>query len=382
LTARVRLLAAAIVVVLLGDAVGLAVVGDEDGAPSGPSPAQAAAMRSVVTEIERFIERERGLSFKRAVKVELLDDKAFVKRLRGDGKQDIEALSEAEDFLRALHLIDGDVRLGAAVEKLLSSAVAGFYDPSSKALVVRGAEPTAAVRAVLVHELTHALQDQHFGLERPALDERRDEAPQGFTGLVEGDAVRIQRRYFLSLSAEDRAAFIAEESAGAGRPAGIPDVLIDLLLFPYQAGPPFVDAVFAAGGQARLDAAFADPPETSEHLLHPEVFLRGEDARPVPGPRADGTVFDRGVVGELGLVLLLADVLGDNAARAAAAGWGGDRYVAWRSSGRACVRARFVMDTPADRAELASALGRWARRHDDATVGASGDGPITLTSCA
>ncbi|MEY2475044.1 MAG: hypothetical protein QOG87_359 [Actinomycetota bacterium] len=380
MTGRVRLLAAAIVVVLVGDAAGLVVVGRDDET-GGVDVAGAAAMRLVVPEIEAFVERERGLQFKRPVNVELLDDKAFVKRLRGDGEQDVQALAEAEDFFRALHLIDGDVRLGAAVDSLLSSAVAGFYDPKRKALVVRGGEPTPSVRAVLAHELTHALQDQHFDLERPALDERTDEAPQGFTGLVEGDAVRIQVRYFESLSEAEREAFIAEESA-VTRPEGIPDVLVNLLLFPYQAGPPFVNAVLAAGGQPRLDAAFAAPPETSEQLLHPEVYLRGEKAKPVPGPRADGTVFDRGVVGEFGLLLLLADALEEGAAKAAAAGWGGDRYVAWRSSGRACVRARFVMDTGIDRVELEAALRRWARRHHDVTVAGSGDSPITLTSCA
>ena len=374
-----RPLAAAVAVLLLGDAVGLAVVSD-DGSPSGPPAAQAAAMRRVVPAIERFVETERGLRFKQRVKVELLDDKAFVTRLRGDGEEDTEALAKAEGFLQALHLVDRDVRLGSAIDELLASAVAGFYDPKSKALVVRGGEPTPSVRGILAHELTHALQDQHFDLERPDLDERTDEAPQAFTGLVEGDAVRIQQRYVGSLSADDKAAFFAEEQGGGGPPAGVPSVLVDVLLFPYRTGPALVETILRDGGQARLDAAFATPPETSEHLLHPDSYLRGDGAKAVTLPKADGTVFDRGVVGELGLRLLFRDI--GTAGRRGAEGWGGDRYIAWRSNGRPCVRARFVMDTPADTTELATALRRWAAPHDGATVTGPPAGPITLTSCA
>jgi hypothetical protein len=378
LTGRVRLLAAAIVVLLAGDAVGFVVVRETDGDAGAPVE-QGAAIRRLVPEIEAFVETARGLRFKEHVKVELLGDDAFVKRLRGAGEEDVEALEKAEGFLHALHFIDGDVRLGPAVDRLLSAAVAGFYDPKTKALVVRGGEPTPSVRAVLAHELTHALQDQHFGLERPEFEDSTDEAPQGFTGLVEGDAVRVQQQYFNSLSADERAAFLAEEGGGAP-PVGVPSVLIDVLLFPYRTGPSLVEAILRAGGQPRLDAAFASPPETSEHLLHPDVYLRGERARPVTLPRADGTVFDRGVVGELGLRLLFSDL--GAAGRRAADGWGGDRYVAWRSAGRPCVRARFVMDTPADTTELTSTLRRWADDHDGATVTTSAGGPVTLTSCA
>ena len=50
---------------------------------------------------------------------------------------------------------------------------------------------TAAVRAVLVHELLHALEDQHFGLDRPDLG---DEAFLGFQALAEGSAVRVEEQ--------------------------------------------------------------------------------------------------------------------------------------------------------------------------------------------
>jgi hypothetical protein len=371
----------AVGILLIGDAVGLLVTQGDDGrSTAAPPAAEADAVRAVLPELERFVAAERGLPFKQPVDVELLGDDAFVRRLQGTEERDAEAAEGAEAVLRALHLIDGEVQLDTAVDELLASAVVGFFDPETKELVVRGATPTPYVRSVLVHELVHALQDQHFDLDRDELEKRTDEAAQAFSGLIEGDAVRIQRRYVESLSPEDRRSFDAEEEEGEGPPEGVPDVLVAILAFPYQVGPDFVAALVQSGGPARLDAAFTSPPETSEHLIHPDAYLEGDGPRPVTAPTAEGRVFDRGVFGELGLVLLLAEDLGRDRALEAAAGWGGDRYVAWRKDRRTCVRVRFVMDTPADTAELASALRAWAGGHDDATV--AGTGPVLLTSCA
>jgi hypothetical protein len=392
-----RVLALTVALLLVGDVVALAVTGSDDPTHPAATPtssttatsaaevpgstaAPASPIQAVVPELEQFVERTRGLRFKQPVKVELLGDAAFVERLRGADERDVDALQKAEGFLRALHLIGGDVQLEHALDTLLASAVAGFYDPKTKALVVRGGEATPYVRSVLAHELTHALQDQHFDLDRPELDRRSDEASQAFTGLVEGDAVRIQLQYFLSLGPADRRSFAAEEQAQASEtPKGVPEVLVKILVFPYQDGPSFVGAVLKAGGQARLDAAFAAPPETSEQLLHPAAFLRGDGPKPVAAPKADGKVSDEGVFGELGLLLILDDALGHSAAARASQGWGGDHYVAWRAGGKTCVRTAFVMDTPKDTSELDAALHTWAGRHTGATV--EGTGPITLTSC-
>ena len=326
-------------------------------------------MRRVVPEIERFVERERGLRFKRPVKVELLDDKAFVKRLRGDGEQDVEALAKAEGFLQALHLIDGDVRLGdghrpAAVlgrRRVLRPEVARRSSCGA-------ASPPPSVRAILAHELTHALQDQHFDLERPALDERTDEAPQGFTGLVEGDAVRIQQRYFESLSADERAAFIAEEAAAAG-PPGIPDVLVDAAALPVPApARRSWTAILAAGGQARLDAAFAGPPETSEHLLHPEVYLRGEEARArdrAPGRRHRLRPGRRGRARPPAAVPATSARVGR--ARRPRAGAATATWPGAATAGPASAPAS-SWTPPTDTTELDRRPAPLGRRHDDVTV--------------
>jgi hypothetical protein len=348
--------------------------------------APPAGIQQLVAQLEAFVAQNRGLPFTKAVPVTLLDPAAFQQRLaavNSDGQNQADT-TKAEKVLQALGLLDKGVSLDKEEKGLLGDAVAGFYDPKRKDLVVRGADPTSPyVRVVLAHELTHADQDQHFGLDRPALDKRDDEASQAFTALIEGDAVRMQQTYLNSLSIKDRAKAAAEESAQAGSISpNVPPVLLDTLSFPYTFGVEFVKAVLKAGGQARLDAAFVNPPTTSEQILHPERFLAGEGPKPVADPPADGKVIDRGVVGEFGLLLMFLDTkrpLSQPVADRAAEGWGGDRYVAWDSGDKTCLRANFVMDTPTDTDQLVSALKDWASRQLAATV--AGTNPIVLTTC-
>ena len=395
-------LAGIIAVLLVVGAVGVFVVDDDAPAAvrSGPPPestttsqfaatpssstpappAEASPIDTVVRELQAYVEQARGLKFKVPVQVKLLEDAAFRARLREVSEDDVGELEKTAKVLRALYLLDRGVDLKKSLDGLLGAAVAGFYDPETDELVVRGARTTPYVRSVLVHELVHALQDQHFNLHRPELDNRDDEASQAFSTVVEGDAVRIQEQYRRSLSRSERREAEQEEAAQGGSIGDeIPDVLLALIGFPYQVGPAFVRSVMQEGGQARLDSTFAAPPLTSEHVLHPETFLRGQQIVTVADPPADGPVIDRGVIGELGIILVLLDGAPQGIAARAGQGWGGDRYVAWDQGERTCVRAVFAMDSPRDAGELESALRDFADEHDGVTV--SGGDRITLTSC-
>ncbi|MGH9024126.1 MAG: hypothetical protein ACRDV9_13675, partial [Acidimicrobiia bacterium] len=122
------------------------------------------------------------------------------------------------------------------------------------------------------------------------------------------------------------------------------------------------------------------PPVSTEQLLHPDRLLAGAGPLPLDEPRPDGEVVERGVLGELGLTILLASVLEPATARTAADGWGADRYVAWSEGPRACIRARFLADSPAEAAELTSALADWVGQRSPATL-ERGD-PLVLRRCA
>ena len=340
------------------------------------------ALTALLPELQAFVEQARGLKFKTPVEFKLLADADFRKRLQElqEEDRDIEEIEDTRGVLVALGLLDKSVDLQAAIDKLLAGAVAGFYDPESDELVVRGSDATISVQSTMVHELVHALQDQHFNLDRDELDDRDDEQGQAFSGLVEGDATHIEEQWLATRTAAERRQARAEENAQVRDLGGIPEVLLTLLTFPYVTGPDLVEAIRNRGGQRLLDEAFSAPPTTSEHLIHPEKFVVGEAGVNVAPPAADGEVFDEGVLGELGLLLMLAEEIDGTAAARAAAGWGGDWYVAWRQGDQACVRTEIVMDSAAQSSELAPALSQWASRRQGATV--TGNGPFTVTACA
>jgi hypothetical protein len=397
MSTQTRVLAVLVAVLLVAGLVA-AVVRDDDtvqttgststsststSAPTGDSTTTTAAptgeLDKAIAEIEAFVSKARGLPFKSKVKVTLLDDAAFRARLNEDNDVDREELDKTTKVLRALDLLGEDVDLEEASKSLLGDAVLGFYDYEKDEMVIRGATLTPGVRKTLAHEVVHALQDQHFELDRPELEKRDDEAELGFTGLVEGDARRIENQYAATMSKADRARAERQTTTSEIDP-GIPRVLLESLAFPYIFGPDFAARVVQEGGQARIDEAFRSPPTTSEHILHPDKFLAGEGPLAVAEPPADGEVFDRGVVGEFGLVLILAEDVSGAELRRAVNGWGGDRYVAWDAGGRTCVRATMAMDTAKDNDELRASLRKWAAKHDARVEGAATQ-PVTLTSC-
>jgi hypothetical protein len=346
-----------------------------------PTPADPPSLDAFVPEAERFVEEHRGLHFTSAVRVLLLDDAAFRHRSGGGG---IDPALAAE--IDALQLVPRSVDLAAAARRSQAEGVVGLYEPPSRTLLVRGTAPTPFVREVLVHELTHALQDQWFGIDRPQLDSGVDERAQAFSALVEGDAVRIEDEYLASLPASQRVRARLERDAATGVGGETPAPLAAIVHFPYTAGATFVRALATVRGQAGVDAAFRTPPATSAEILEPQRFLGGTAATVhVATPAAAGPVIDRGVLGELGLRLLLEHAATTGAIRAAdaeaaAAAWHGDAYVAWTGGAIACMRVALAAAPGPDHLLLERALAAYTARSTGVSL-AEAAGTLTVTSC-
>ena len=336
-------------------------------------------------DIQAFVERERGLKFKSDVDVQLANDSELQQMLDKELTKERPSLLESQQVLRALGLVSPTFDFTEAERTLLNGSVLGFYDPETKKLVVRGTGVTPFVREVLAHELTHALDDQWFNLNRPQLDTADDETGFGFTALTEGDAVRVEDAYLASLSSSERAQAMAQqEQLLLAHPEvfSLPQAIIDIAQEPYTDGPLLVKDILAAGQQPRLDAAFQQPPTTSEQVIDPQKFLSGESAVPLPFPAADGTASNQGVLGAFMIEELLLGSLKTGDVDTAISGWGGDAYVTWiDGAGKTCLRDTFVGDTPTDTAELANALTQWAP-DAGATVVAPPGQPGTFTVCS
>ena len=350
--------------------------------PARPTPTPG-SIDAFVPEAMRFVESHRGLKFKHNVKVQHLSDQAFSSRVIELQRRDRASFDRQAKVLRALGLIPPSVDPEKAMEELLGSGVLGFYDPSTKELQVRGNSATVCVKHVIVHELTHAMQDQWFTLNVQN-SSGNDDADTAYVTLVEGDAVRIESAYVATLSPKDRGA-LNDQCGGGPVPSDVPQVLVDMLEFPYVVGPTFTRAVLQARGQKGLDDAFRHHPAASSLVLHPDRFLNGQKPQTVPDPAADGQVFDRGTIGELGFDILLhglvqTGALSQSQFDVATSGWGGDRYVAWSQGDRFCVRDRVSETGSASSAALLVALRALASSRPSLTV--EGGAQPVLTSCA
>lgn len=336
-----------------------------------------------------FVEQERGLRFEHPVPVDFLDDKAFVRELQAADDETETDKQELEDFagrLRALGLLDDGVDLGQAYDDLVGASVVGLYVPSEKRVLVRGTELTPYVRGTLVHELTHVLQDQHFGIEQ-----LQDSAPGGdttaVTALIEGDAVRVEEAYRDQLSDADRTTYGEELAQGSEEArdgtAALPDVLTDGLGFPYVFGPVLLDALLAEGGNTAVDRAFRDPPTSEAQVLDPVAHPVGTDPVDVPEPvlpPGSTRVGEPGPFGQVFLLEVLGTRLSYDAASAAVAGWTGDSSIGYRRDGKTCNAADVRVVDEAAASRLAAAARSWSAPLPGATVTVTGT-TVAIRTC-
>jgi len=351
----------------------LAWAGCGGGAPRHPAgvPARHVAL------IERRVERLRGLRFLHPVPVAVVSAAAARRAGLEDFRRSEPRAREAadEEELKLLALIGPRESLRAIAASVYGEQVAGFYDPRRRRLaLVRGA---GVDDLTLAHELTHALEDQHFDLDRLQSSASGD-AAAGVQGLVEGDAMEVEERYAMRYPG---ALSFGQAMSALGQVAGatpLPGAVERELLFPYTAGLRYVGALVAAGHGWRLvnEALRGRPPRSTAEVIDPRRWLRHERPAAVGLPRGPGRGWRRlsqSTFGEADLRELLRPAAGGAGAAVLAATWRGGREALWRrgplpdASCAAPCRRRDVLviavraGDAAGRRGLAAALGAWVQ---------------------
>ena len=361
--------------------------GDE-GSADTTSTTALSGPQAVVEGIREFVSEARGLDFREEVPVELLDEGEFVALLEQlDEEADAEAEAEGEGdqdeisaaFLRALRILGPDDDLEELVDEAASQGTLGFYIPEEGRLVVRGDDLTPFVRQTIAHELAHALDDQHFDIDRDELDELDEDAEFAWEVVVEGSAEWVAEQYRESLDEDDRQALQQEmASIAATNPYGdIPQEIVLALTIPYLLGPPYVESLEATEGRSGVDEVLQDPPSTSEQIVDPGAAAEDPVAA-VPTPPSPTEPLHSDVFGAASYLILFPNASGIELARA----WGGDAYVLWlEEDGTPCVRTDVVGDDDEATDRYAEVLEDWADEHGAATVERVGP-VVRLTACA
>src|SRR6266478_8260754 len=77
-----------------------------------------------------------------------------------------EQIHATEITLKKLGLVQADFQYRALMLRLLTEQVAGYYDPKAQQFHLADWIDLDGQKPIMAHELTHALQDQHFNLRR------------------------------------------------------------------------------------------------------------------------------------------------------------------------------------------------------------------------
>ena len=302
-----------------------------------------------------------------------------------------EELRISEVVLKKFGLAPADFHLRALIINVLTEQIAGYYSPKTQTFYLADWVNLDGLKPVIAHELTHALQDQHFNLRRfenwPKHDSDAELAAQA---LVEGDATVLMMQYVAQSPARALALFKSMGQSSTVQLDKAPRSLRETLMFPYEMGMIWASRVHARGGWRMISQAYTDLPRSTEQVMHPEkYFMREEPVKNIAWQDASGLlgkgwrVTDHDVNGEWGYYLLLDEFLKAKAdSLKAAAGWGGDRYVLYEGPNRgdALIVQYTQWDTETDAQEFFDAYAkRTARRYSqDITPGAAGRGATTL----
>ena len=329
---------------------------DENAGPAAePAP-------PVVERVARRVEHLRELRFKEIPEVHTVSPAEAREEALAllDKEYPAEQRRNDEQVLKLLGLIPPDSDLRELAGTIFSEEIAGYYDPRANRLTL--VSDGDIDRITLAHELTHALEDQHFELGDE--ESRLDDSITANQALIEGTATVLMLD-FASGRRGDRDALLGSlDLAGLfSSSSGLPPYLQRALLFPYSAGARFVDAIGTWGPANR--ALRSNPPLSSEQILHPGKYRAGE--RPlrvrVQAPPGRGwEVATSGTIGEFDTAELVRS--SDSALRAerAAAGWGGGAYALWRRGSAHALTLAWRWDTRRDAAEFAAALPRYIER--------------------
>ncbi len=358
-----------------GALAALAVVALAEPALAEPN---ATALLGRVDELAREVTALRGLPQRRPIAREAVTPAELARRIDELLEQDPAQLARDQRLLTHWGLWPANTPYREVLARTLTAQVAGYYDHRRQQLTLTlddqlQRDPLLA-EAVLIHELAHALQDQSFSLA--ALSKTapgEDDASAAREALIEGDGIAVMIAHAahqlgdatLGLDSAGARELASELFGDPGELAEVPLVLRERLLFPYAAGLIFVARLHEHGGWRAVNAAFRKPPASTEHILHPELYLAGEQPRALPALAPPSTlpgaqVAEHAVWGELGVSMFLRQHgVAAEVAALAAAGWGGDRITLFATpNGHLLGVAQLAWDTETDAHEAFHAMVR------------------------
>lgn len=320
---------------------------------------QAAQLFRDVDTILDFASKDTALPIKHEIKRRLASREEVVGYLQKNMAEDkdVQRLRRTELVLKKFGLLPKDFNLQTFLVSLLEEQVAGYYDAKTKTVNLLDWVAPDLQRPVLAHELTHALQDQSFGLDKwlkrgnEDLDSKKDLKPDDITkdensearqAIVEGQAMVVLVDYMLapmhrSVADAPEIVDMLNESMATGSAdskvyQNAPVFMKEALTFPYRYGVEFeAEILRQQGKQKAFTSTFENPPQTSREIMEPQTYIAGERIAPLPLPDfkhifKDYERFDIGAIGEFDVAVLAEQYAGVDASKRIYPNWRGGYY--------------------------------------------------------
>jgi hypothetical protein len=342
------------------------------------------AADQVLAEMSRLID----LPILRPLKKTLRSKEQIRAYLVEEDKEDKHPAKRYADkkALEAFGLIPQGFDLDGFMLNLLTEQIAGYYDPKVGEFYIADWIPLSDQRMVMAHELTHALQDQHFHID-PWLKGAKpnDDAEAARQAVLEGSAVIAMLDYEmrgLGGSVRDLPDIGPLTQAVIGDASSSPDFakappyIRDSLLFPYLNGAVFTQRLLKAGkGWPDFYKVFSRPPASTQQVMQPSLYLADKVPPPVTLPNLGHLLgkhwklLDENIVGEFGLQEILKQFLDAAQAKEFAPDWSGDRYAILenKKSKSSLLVFRLHLDSAAHAGEFFTTYSKLLRKkHKDA----------------
>jgi hypothetical protein len=310
--------------------------------PLESKPATNAEFIAAAEEVLGQMSQITGLKLMNPLKKSLRsreEIRAYVIKQMNEEKNPAERYADQRSA-EAFGLLPKGFDLDAFMVNVLTEQVEGLYDPKTREFYIADWSPLEDQRMVMAHELTHALEDQHFQIEAWQRAARPNEdAELARDAVLEGSAMAAMVDYLMlstGRSLKDLPDFdpgmLIGDLGSTPTLQKAPPFLKDSLIFPYIGGLSFSAAILKNAGWAVLPGVFERPPVSTQQILHPALYRSGRIPATVALPRlekllgSNWTKLDENIMGEFGWKEVLRQFLDEDRAKKLAAAWDGDRY--------------------------------------------------------
>ncbi len=350
-----------------------------------------------VRTIESAVEKLRGLKFRGHIRVGVKKPEELKKMLFEDfdKEESVKEMQAQEKVLKLFGLVPEDFDLRNDLLNFMSDRIGGFYLPEKKELFLvdraydksmMGQNAKMQEPMAIAHELQHAMQDQHYGLDRWfELFDGHEDRLQAYKSLTEGEAQLIGMTYMMKREINLRQMNRMNEQMmrmmGNKIPGGsLPPYLQENMMFPYTQGAEFFQDLKNKVGWEKIPGCFNDPPQSTEQILHPEKYFGQRDdpmevrlsegLQKVLGGE-DAKELYKNTLGEFNVSILLRELgVARGAAAKGAAGWDGDTFAGYESKdGRTVLIWLSTWDSEDEAAEFEKLYaGALAKNRPNATL--------------